>query len=469
MARVRLPNQWTPRDYQLPLWCYLENGGRRADVAWHRRAGKDDVALNWAAVAAFERVGTYWHLLPEAAQARKAIWDAIDPHTGQRRIDRAFPRELRETTREQDMLIRFKNGSTWQVLGSDNYDRLVGSPPVGVVFSEWALAKPDAWTYIRPILAENGGWAVKIWTPRGRNHATRSFEGRELDEGWFTQRLPATDTGVFTLEQLERERAELIRESGSEEEGDAKYRQEYLVDFDAAVPGSYYGAHIAKAREDGRVGSFPYDPALPVITAWDIGIDDYTAIWFLQENGREVRAIDYYETSGEGVDSIVRAALPELIPDPTEMAEALRMRGRPAYKYAMHYLPHDVMVREWGAGGRTRFVSLMGLGVKPIMPGAQQGPDERINAARRLLPVVSFDAERCSVGLDRLRNYRRSWNATLRVYGGPLHDENSHGADAFGEFAINCRVTPKAAPPKPHTPPDLWTKKQPGENDWKTV
>lgn len=452
---IRLPNSWTPRTYQKPLWNYLERGGRRADVVWHRRAGKDDVTLNRAAVAAFERVGTYWHMLPEAAQARKAIWDAINPHTGKRRIDESFPRELRETTREQDMLIRFVNGSTWQVLGSDNYDRLVGSPPVGIVFSEWALAKPDAWTYTRPIIAENGGWVVKIWTPRGRNHATRSFEARETDAGWFTQRLSAVETGVFSAEQLARERDELIRDSGSVEEGDAKYRQEYLVDFDAAVPGSYYGAALAAAQVSGRIGRFPYDPALPVNTAWDIGIDDYTAIWFLQENGREVRAIDYYETSGEGAEAIVSAALPELIPDPQKRLDALAGIGRSAYRYGTHFLPHDVMVREWGGGGKTRYQTLTELGVKPIRRGAPLGPQERINAGRRLLPAVSFDAERCSVGLDRLRNYRRSWNKTLMVYGPPLHDENSHGADAFGEFAVNCRIVPaKPAEPEGKRPGD---------------
>jgi len=227
-------------------------------------------------------------------------------------------KELRSATRENDMLIRFVNGSTWQVLGSDNYDSLVGSPPVGVVFSEWSLAKPDAWTYIRPIIAENGGWVVKIWTPRGRNHAARSFEARELDPEWFTERLPATKTSVFTPEQLARERADLISEAGSEEEGDAKFRQEYLVDFDAAVPGSSYGSHLANAKAEGRIGSFPYDPALPGKTAWDIGVDDYTAIWFLQENGNQVRAINYFETSGEGAEDIVRAALPEMIPDDIE-------------------------------------------------------------------------------------------------------------------------------------------------------
>ena len=139
MPKVILPaNGWTPRPYQLGIWKYLEDGGKRGVAVWHRRAGKDDVALNWAAVGALQRVGNYWHMLPEAAQARKAVWDAVNPHSGLRRIDEAFPESLRATTRDNEMLIRFKNGSTWQVVGSDNYNSLVGSPPIGIVFSEWS-------------------------------------------------------------------------------------------------------------------------------------------------------------------------------------------------------------------------------------------------------------------------------------------------------------------------------------------
>jgi phage terminase large subunit len=451
---VDLPNGWDPRAYQLPLWLYLERGGTRADVAAHRRWGKDDVALHWTAVSAVTgRVGTYWHMLPEYSQARKAIWNAINPHTGLRRIDEAFPPEVRDLTREDEMFIRLKSGSTWQVVGSDSYNALVGSQPIGIVFSEWALAKPDAWTYLRPILAENGGWALFIWTPRGRNHATRAFEARERDDTWYTLRSPATDTDVFSAEQLENERAELIAELGSEEEGDARYRQEYLVDFDAAVPGAYFGSLISKAQAEGRIGKFPYDPSLPVHTAWDLGVDDYTAIWFFQENGREVRAIEYAEFADQGPDSIVPIALPELIPEPEKRAAALDAIGRSVpYTYGTHHLPHDVMAREWGAGAKSRFETLKSLGVKPINVGVAQNPEDRINAARRLLPAVSFDAERCSTGLDRLRNYRKRWNTSLLTYIGPLHDENSHGADAFGEFAVNRRVKPPAEEPKEPAP-----------------
>lgn len=466
---IDLPANWSPRPYQLPLWGYLENGGLRADVAAHRRWGKDDVALNWTACAAMRRVGTYWHMLPEASQARKAIWDAINPHSGKRRIDEAFPLAMRETTKDQEMFIRFKNGSTWQVVGSDNFNSLVGAPPVGIVFSEWSLAKPDAWTYLRPILAENGGWSVFIWTPRGRNHATRAYEAREIDPTWFTQRSSADQTGVFSDEQLAKERQELIDECGSDEEGDAKFRQEYMVDFDAAVPGSYFGSEMSKALTQGRIGHFPHDPARKVITAWDIGVDDYTAIWFLQEDGRSVRAIDYYETSGEGPETIVPAVMPELNPDADAKWEALERLGRQPYRYENHFLPHDVMVREWGAGAKTRFQTLTKLGVKPIRVGVAMPPADRINAARRILPSVSFDITRCATGLDRLRNYRKRWNTSLRLYTGPLHDENSHGADAFGEFAVNCRIAPKANAPKPK-PSDRWdAQDEGGSGSWKTA
>lgn len=431
---VELPNGWEPREYQRSLWQYLEHGGKRADVAAHRRWGKDDVALHFSATRMVIRPAMYWHMLPEAAQARKAIWDAVNPHTGRKRIDEAFPHELRKRTRDQEMQIEFRNGATWQVVGSDNYNSLVGSAPAGIVFSEWALAKPQAWTYMRPILAENDGWAIFIWTPRGRNHATTAFEAREQDSEWFTLRSPANRTGVFSGQQLEQEKAELIAENGRED-GEAMFRQEYLVDFDAATPGAYFGSMLREAQDGGRISRVPYDPALKVETSWDLGIDDYTSIWFFQQVGREVRAIDYFETSGEGLQSIVREAI----------------ASKP-YVYAKHHLPHDVMVRELGAGGRSRYETLQGLGLNNISVGVATDPEDRINAARQVIPVTWFDAEKCAVGLERLRRYRKRWNRSLNAYVGPLHDSASHGADSFGEFAVNRQAITEARKPAGRPP-----------------
>ncbi|MGA0604974.1 hypothetical protein ACO2Q0_03155 [Phenylobacterium sp. VNQ135] len=428
-VKPAVPAIWRPREYQKRLVQYLEHGGKRADVAAHRRWGKDEVALHWTATQVVERAGVYWHLLPEASQGRKAIWDAVNPHTGKRRIDEAFPPAIRERTRNSDMAIHFQNGSVWQVAGSDNFNSLVGSPPIGVVFSEWALAKPDAWDFIRPILAENGGWALFLWTPRGRNHATRAFEARERDAEWFTERASAVTTDVFTPEQLAKERAQLVAELGSPEEGEARFASEYLVDFDAAAPGAYYAGLLGEAEKAGRIGRVPYDPALKVDTAWDLGIDDYTAIWFFQQVGREVRAIDYFETQGEGLASVVREAI----------------AGKP-YAYGTHHLPHDVMVRELGTG-RSRLETLTSLGVFGVSAGQATDPEERVNAARLMIPLTWFDAERCGRGLERLRAYRKRWNRTTRSYAGPLHDQASHGADAFGEFALNRRGSPSTPRP----------------------
>jgi hypothetical protein len=423
------PFDWEARPHQSNLWYALQEGALRADVAAHRRWGKDEVALHWAASAAHNKVGTYWHLLPEAAQGRKAIWDAINPHTGKRRIDEAFPEVIREKTIDADMKIELSNGSVWQVAGSDNYDSLVGSSAVGVVFSEWALAKPEAWTLIRPILAENGGWALFIWTPRGRNHATRAFDSREQDPDWYCERASAEKTEVFTPEQLARERREMIAELGSAEEGQARFASEYLVDFDSAAPGAYYASLLGDAEKAGRIGRVPYDPAVKVDTAWDLGIDDYTAIWFFQQVGREVRAIDYFETSGEGLHAIVAQAI----------------ASKP-YVWGAHHLPHDVMVRELSSG-RSRYDTLGGLGLSGIVVGEACNPEERINAGRLTIPVTWFDAEACAAGLERLRTYRKRWSRATRGYSGPLHDQASHGADAFGEFAVARRGAAADRPP----------------------
>lgn len=423
-----LPQGWNPRLYQVDLWQALLGGAKRADVVAHRRWGKDEVALHWAAWAAQERVGGYWHLLPEAAQGRRAIWDAVNPHSGRRRIEEAFAPSMNPVFKEAEMQVELGNGSTWQVLGSDNYNSLVGTSVAGVVMSEWALATPEAWAHIRPILLENDGWALFLWTPRGRNHAARAFESRREDPAWFCLKSPATDTDVFTPEELERERRELIAELGSVEEGEARFASEYLVDFDAAAPGTYYASLLAGAERAGRVGRVPVDPALRVDTAWDLGIDDYTAIWFFQQAGREVRVVDYFETSGEGLEAVVRRAI-----------------GERPYLWGTHHLPHDVMVREL-ATGRSRYDTLGSMGLTRINVGAPADPEERVNAARLMIPMCWFDAERCAGGLERLRAYRKRWNRATRSYGGPLHDQASHGADAFGEFALNRRGGAEASP-----------------------
>lgn len=420
--RIRLPNNWQPRPYQLRLWSYLERGGKRAIEIAHRRWGKDEVCLHWGAVASHMRPATYWHMLPLATQARKAIWEAVNPHTGIRRIDEAFPKALRETTREQEMMIRFKNGSTWQVVGSDNYNALVGSPPAGVVFSEFALNNPASWSYLRPILAENGGWALFITTPRGKNHAHKLYESARRTPGWFAELQSADDTGVFSDELLERERQEQIDLYG-EDAGNALFEQEYHCSFEAAILGAFYGKEMGACRSSGRITKVSYDPDFPVFTAWDLGYTDDTAIWFWQVIAGEVRVIDYHYSHGHDVPFY---------------ADLIKRKG---YEYAKHWLPHDARAKTLASGGKSvqeQLAESVGWGKLAIVPSLSV--QDGIQAARQVLKRCWFDEDACFDGIEALTQYRREFDQDRRMFrDSALHDWTSHGADAFRMLAIAWR------------------------------
>lgn len=407
---IQIPYKWQPRPYQLPLWEYLQNGGKKAVGVWHRRAGKDDVMMHWACVAAHKRVATYWHMLPEATQARKAIWTAINPHTGIRRIDEAFPHAIRAGTNEQEMFIRFKSGSTWQVVGSDNFNSLVGSPPAGVVYSEWALANPAAQAYLRPILAENGGWSAYIYTPRGRNHGLTTYETARDDPKSFAQILTVDETDVFTKETLKDELTAFKKEYG-DDAGTSMFRQEYYCSFDAAILGAIYGVWIERIEQTGRMRPNLYDPELPVHTAWDLGFDDSTAIWFWQVTHNEVRLIDYYESNGQPIK---------------HYCDVIKERK---YNYGMHYVPHDAAHKLLAAGGRSIVQQAYEEGVKMHVVYATSQQNS-IEACRKMLDHAYIDT-RCAEGTSALRAYQFQWDDDKKVFAKkPRHDWTSHGSDA---------------------------------------
>jgi hypothetical protein len=417
---LTLPNEWDPRSYQLPAWCYLQNGGKRAVLVWHRRAGKDSMTLNWTAVSAAQRVGLYWHMAPTQRQVRKIVWDGI-ASSGVRFIEQAFPADLRAKTNDQEMKIELINGSIWQCVGSDNYDNLVGANPVGVVFSEYALADPTAWSYVRPILAENGGWAVFIYTPRGRNHGVDIYNMARREPDWFAQLLTVEDTRAIPSHIVERERREMADEFGNVEDAGIYIRQEYYCSFDAIIRGSYYGAQFAQMEKNGQLTRVPYDAGHAVTTAWDLGIGDDTAIWFVQQVGREVRVIDYYANRGYGLDHYAKV-----------------LKSKP-YAYDNHILPHDAEASEL-ITGTTRVKALAGLGIRgTVLP--MYKVDDGINAVRALLNRCVFDAEKCKDGISALRQYQRKWDERLRVFADhPLHDFCSHAADAFRYLAHGLKT-----------------------------
>lgn len=364
-------------------------------------------------------------MLPKANQARRAIWEAVNPHTGLRRIDEAFPAAIRETTREQEMMIRFKNGSTWQVVGSDNYDALVGAPPIGIVFSEFSLADPYAWDYLRPILAENGGWALFIYTPRGKNHGYLLHKMAAKNPDWFCQLLNANDTHAISADAIESERA-----AGMSED---MIQQEFYCSFEAANPGAYFGQQMAAAWKQGRITSVPVEPGMDCETAWDLGMNDSMSIWIFQFAARELRVVGYYENNGEGLAHYANWL--------KDWAQARQVR------FSRHIMPHDIEVREIGTGKSRKEVA-MGMGLSPIHVAPMLSVEDGIEAVRRLLPRCYFDERACERGISALTEYAKDWDEKHKVFKqSPRHDWASHGADAFRAAAVVLRD--KAFAPAP--------------------
>lgn len=428
--RIRLPNNWQPRPYQRPAWDYLEAGGKHAELVWHRRSGKDALAMNWTAVAAFQRVGNFWHCLPEYAQARKAIWAAVNPHTGKLRIDEAFPKEIRRRTNDQEMLIEFVNGSTWQVVGSDRFDSLVGSSPAGIVYSEWALANPNARAYLRPIIAENQGWQIFIGTPRGRNHALTTLQAARKDPTAFAQVLDAHQTKVFSTEALEAELKTYMAEFG-EEYGTSRFEQEYLCSFDAANLGAILARQIGIAEKQGRISDeVTYDErGAPVEISADIGRRDTATWWFWQPTVGGYHIFDY--DGGWGLDA-------------EEWAQRLAKRLA-GIRLGKIWLPHDARAKTFAAKRSAVEIFIEAFGAAHVAITPRSSVSDRINAARVLIPRCAFNESNCQDGLNGLRAWSYDYDEEKKTFGSePLHDWASHDGDGY---SYGCLIMQQVAPP----------------------
>ena len=406
MEKIKIPHNFSPRPYQEGLFYCIDSGFKRAVAVWHRRAGKDKTIWNLLIREAFLRVGSYFYFFPTYSQGRKIIWDGAD-REGFRFLHHA-PKQVIEHIRNDEMKIRLVNGSLIQIVGSDNIDSIVGTNPIGCVFSEFSLQNPTGWDFVRPILAENGGWAVFNYTPRGHNHGYDLFKQAQENPSWYCQLLTVSDTGVITEAQIQAE-----RESGMNEE---LIEQEFFCSFDAAIPGAYYATELRKARDDRRICGVPHEDHSRVHTAWDLGMDDSTTIWFFQLIGREIRLIDYYEGSGYGLK---------------HYAEIL---DKKKYLYGTHIAPHDIEVRELGTG-TSRRATAASLGIDFVV-APRLLVEDGINAVRAMLSKCWFDSQKCGHGINALSSYRKDYDEKNRAFKlRPVHDWASHGADAFRVLA----------------------------------
>jgi len=415
-VKIKFPYRFKAREYQVPVLEALDKKYKRGVCVWHRRAGKDLTMLNFTIKKMFDRVGAYFYFLPTYSQGRKIIWDGIDD-SGEKFISHFPPPLIDGKPNETEMRIRMKNGSLFQVVGTDDINRVVGTNPVGCVFSEYALQNPQAWDFIRPILRENGGWAVFIYTPRGQNHGFELYEMAQNNPDWFCEKLTVEDTGVITPEQIEQER----REGMSEE----LIQQEYYCSFSGQMLGSYYSKQIQQAEKDRRIRSVPYVQSIPVDTFWDIGKGDHMAIWCVQTVGQEIHLIDYITGAGESLHDFAKV-----------------MQGKD-YIYGTHYMPHDAEPTQL-ATGLSLAETAEKLGIKPVIIVPRLPVEAGIEAARMIFSQCWFDEKNTKVGLSALRNYHKDYDDKKKVFKPyPCADWSAHGADAFRYFAVAYRRLPR--------------------------
>jgi phage terminase large subunit len=458
--RVEIP--YAPRQWARRLHASFL---RWAVLVLHRRAGKTTAIMNHHQRAAMDdrwelarlrallpdatedylrpllKRRIYWHVMPTLKQAKEVAWDMLKEFAAP--IPGAKPNN-------SELTITYPTGNKVKLIGADDPDSLRGPALSGLSLDEYSQISPRVFgEVLSKALGDHLGYCIFAGTIKGKDQLYQIYQaGKDADE-WYSvwqdiDESMASESGptLTALRQAIADDRKLVLQGIMTQD---EFDQEWYLSTDAAIKGAFYAKEMATARAAGRLTRVPYDPALPVDTDWDLGMDDLLTIWFTQSlRSGEVRCIDYYETADKG--------LPEV---------AGELREKP-YVYGTHWAPHDISVRELGTG-KSRLDVARENGIKfsitPRLHG-EKGFEvtEGIKAARLLMARCWFDEEKCSRGLEALRHYKSSFNKQLGEFTGvPVHDWASHGADAFRGLAVRHKVpAPEAQPVSPYRPATRW-------------
>ncbi|WP_342270059.1 hypothetical protein [Rickettsia endosymbiont of Orchestes rusci] len=398
---LKFPVDWSPYPFQLPLWRYLYKGGKKAIAIWHRRAGKDIMGINWITASALREVGIYWYVYPTYNQAKMSVWDGMT--LAGRSYMSFIPEAAIAKSQQYKQRIVFKNGSVIQFVGSDRYSSIRGSGIKGAVISEYSYHDPRAMSsVIEPMVIRNNSWLLYLYTPADDPKLTH---GEELylkykdDENAFCEIKTIEDTTDHDSKPLV-----AVASLKSVDMTTEEIRREFYCDFEAyrykrADQGGTFVEQLRLAEAEGRITQLPYDPAYKVNTYWDIGIVDYTSIWFVQEKKKGVDIIDFYINRGKGLEFYLN-----------------HLRLRP-YQYGRNILPHDMSRRQMPTlDTRLQQANEIAekLGFVPFELGRKYLREEMINKARNLLTAsyLRIDERKCREGLNGLYEFDASKRGT---------------------------------------------------------
>lgn len=437
MSSTVFPYKWSPRDYQVPFLQDMtghkgnpKSAKKKAIVVMGRQMGKDTTCGIFMFKQALQVPGNYFYIFPYSTMARRAFWEKVDPLTGLKLIDQ-IPQSAISRIVLQEMLIELNNNSTIRLIGLDqNPDAARGISPTGVVVSEAAYVDPAVLSAIEPAVAMNNAWVVYNSTPNGLNHFHKMYKHAMSRNDWhvtFAQCYDPDGYGYHPIEGIDNNYFKELLDSGLMSQEDIE--REYACSWSVELKGSYYASHINKAVQEGRIGMYPHNPNYSVNTYWDLGWTDDTVCWFAQNIRGKTVFIDYFEGTQMDVSDLVN------------------MLSTKGYKYGNHVLPWDA------AGGRaqtgkstaelfTTVLCDMGVsGYVDVMP--QMKRQAGIDAVRRRFAAYCFNEPTTRIGIDKLELYHRQFDKRTKEFrADPVHDSNSHAADALRMEAMSEDLVP---------------------------
>ena len=401
---------YVPRPLQAKLHNDLDNH-RFAVLNCHRRFGKTILIilhLIKKALTNDKKNPRYYLIGPTFVSIKRVCWDYLKQYAS------CIPGT---TFNETELRCDLPNGARITLLSSEDPDKIRGIYADGVCIDECSQMNPILWNeIIRPALSDRKGFCYFISTPAGMSNIFYDlYQHAQSDPTWLAYTAKASETGIIDQEELDAAKAQM---------GDAKYKQEFECDWIANIEGAVYGEIIKSLEEKKQITRIAYDPALMVHTAWDLGVDDSTAIVFYQLLGNQILIIDYYEHNREGLPHYV-----QVVKDKD-------------YVYGEHFAPHDIEVTEFSTGKTRREVAYQ-LGIRfKILPKINL--EDGIHSLKMVLPKCWFDGDNTKPLIDALRHHHRKYNEKMKMFSNkPVKDWSSHAADAARYMALSITDLPR--------------------------
>ena len=387
---------------------FHDRNQRWAVIVAHRRCGKTVACINDLIVKALlenKKHAQYAYIAPFYSQAKSVAWRYLE----------RFSEPVLAKANQSELWVELINGARIRLFGADNPDALRGNFLDGVVMDEMADMKPSVWgEIIRPLLADRLGWATFIGTPKGHNAFYDIYNEATKKPNWYVKVLRADQTMLLPQSELDDAKATM---------SDNQYEQEFLCSFEAAILGAYYGQEMRRITDLERITTVEYDPMFPCHTAWDLGFNDSTSIWWFQVVYGEIRVLDHHSSNGQA------------IPFYTMLLD--QKEDEFGYKYGFHYLPHDARAKTLASGGKSIIEQISAkIDIKHLKIVPNLSIQDGIQATRLALTRTWFD-NRCEDLIECLRQYQREWDDDKKVFRDrPKHDWTSHSADAMRYLSI---------------------------------